>query len=241
MPAFFNEYTQIPRSVRGLDGAPEWPRLRALVGNIQDARVLDLGCGLGWFSRWARKHGAAQSVYGFDISENMLARAREMTGPEYEAVIYERADLEELELHPEIFDFAYSSLALHYLPTEALRRILAQLFGALTPGGRFVFSIEHPVLTAPADAFWKRDEEGRVFWPLNQYWKEGLRVTYWLAPGVRKYHRTVETYLSLLLEAGFVLTAFKESWDNMDFNPKLEEKADSHRPYFLLIAVQKPK
>ncbi len=76
---------------------------------------------------------------------------------------------------------------------------------------------------------------------MNQYWDEGLRVTDWLAPGVRKYHRTVETYLSLLLETGFILTAFKESWDGLDLKPKLEEKGEAHRPYFLLVAVQKPK
>ncbi|OAL24023.1 hypothetical protein AYO20_10768 [Fonsecaea nubica] len=247
-PAFFNEYRQLPRSVHGLDGAPEWPTLRRLVGDIQGARVLDLGCGFGWFCRWAVKEAAARSAHGVDISENMLRRAREMPAAEEEKslITYERSDLEQgLELAPGSYDFVYSSLALHYLPTDALRRLLAQVFACLDntstiAPGRFVFSVEHPVLTAPADASWRRDEQGRVFWPLNRYWDEGLRVTDWLADGVRKYHRTVETYVSLLLEAGFVLESLKESWDGLDLRTKVDEGGEAHRPYFLLVAVSKP-
>lgn len=242
---FFTEYVQLPRSLHGLDGAPEWPTLCKMVGNIEGARVLDLGCGFGWFCRWARNYGHAKSVHGVDLSENMLARAREMTatvaGNDYQAITYERADIGGLQVPLASYDFVYSSLALHYLPTESLRRLLGQVSACLSPGGRFVFSIEHPVVTAPADAEWKRREQGTVYWPLNQYWNEGLRITNWLADGVRKYHRTVETYLSLLLEAGFVLVAFKESCDGLDLRPKLDVTSEAHRPYFLLVGVQKPE
>lgn len=49
-PAFFAGYQQLPRAVHGLDGAPEWPALQALVPPLQGLRVVDLG----WFCRWAR-------------------------------------------------------------------------------------------------------------------------------------------------------------------------------------------
>lgn len=240
---FYTEYSKLPRSVHGLAGAPEWPTLRALVGDIHDARVLDLGCGFGWFCRWAKNEAHARRIHGVDLSENMLSRAREMTPTtEYEGISYQRADLEAgLVLEKEAYDLVYSSLTLHYLPTDSLRSLLAQVFATLTPGGRLVFSVEHPVMTAPADPSWKSDEQGRVYWPLNQYWDEGLRVTDWLAKGFRKYHRTVETYLSVLLEVGFRLTAFKESWEGLDLKPKLGDKGEAHRPFFLMIAVQKPE
>ena len=41
------------------------------------SRVLDLGCGMGWFCRWAAENGAA-SVLGIDLSSNMLDRAHAM-------------------------------------------------------------------------------------------------------------------------------------------------------------------
>src|SRR5205085_9964966 len=71
---FFAGYSALPRSIHGLDGAPEWPTLRALLPDLNGLRVLDLGCGFGWFCRYARGAGAA-SVTGYDVSERMLARA----------------------------------------------------------------------------------------------------------------------------------------------------------------------
>src|SRR5688572_29400129 len=102
-PAFFAEYSRLRRSVEGLDGAPEWPALRALVPDLTGRRVVDLGCGFGWFCRWARQAGAVE-VLGLDVSENMLARAR-ATDPD-DAVIYRREDLEKLALPPAAFDLA---------------------------------------------------------------------------------------------------------------------------------------
>ena len=73
-PDFFAKYSQFRRSVEGLDGAAEWPMLQSMLPGLAGQRVLDLGCGFGWFCRWAREHGAA-SVVGVDLSERMLARA----------------------------------------------------------------------------------------------------------------------------------------------------------------------
>ena len=70
---FFAGYSKLGRSVEGLDGAAEWPALRALLPDRAGARVLDLGCGFGWFCRWARGAGAAE-VCGLDVSEKMLER-----------------------------------------------------------------------------------------------------------------------------------------------------------------------
>ena len=111
-PEFFDGYSRMDRSVRGLDGAPEWPAMRALLPDLRDKRILDLGCGFGWFARWAVEQGAA-SVLGVDLSENMLERAKAETPDP--RVRYIKADLETLDLPQESFDLAYSSLALHYV------------------------------------------------------------------------------------------------------------------------------
>ena len=57
-PAFFEGYAQLPRSVQGLDGAPEWPALKAMLPDLTGKAVIDLGCGYGWFCRAARELGA---------------------------------------------------------------------------------------------------------------------------------------------------------------------------------------
>jgi hypothetical protein len=47
--SFFAGYSRLPRSVEGLDGAPEWPALRAMLPEVSGRRAVDLGCGFGWF------------------------------------------------------------------------------------------------------------------------------------------------------------------------------------------------
>lgn len=44
-PTFFQAYSQMGRSLGGLDAAPEWPALQALLPPMNGLRVLDLGCG----------------------------------------------------------------------------------------------------------------------------------------------------------------------------------------------------
>ena len=87
---FLAEYCRLPRWTRGLDGAPEWEALRGLLASLDGSRVLDLGCGFGWFCRWAPEHGAA-SLVGIDVSEQMLARAKAET-PDT-AITYLKAEL----------------------------------------------------------------------------------------------------------------------------------------------------
>ncbi|KIW02923.1 uncharacterized protein PV09_05969 [Verruconis gallopava] len=245
--SFFANYSLLPRSVHGLGGAAEWPTMKRLVGNVKDKDVLDLGCGMGWFCRWARDEGA-RSVLGTDISQNMLRQARSFdnalsSGAVSNALIYERNDLECLELPSEKYDLVYSSLAFHYLPS--VDRLFSNIFRALRPGGRLVFSVEHPIMTAPLgpafDGTYRRDERGDVFWPLNSYSIEGLRETTWLGvTGVQKYHRAAETYLNSLIHSGFMLTTVRESWDGMNRKPRSnEEDWGGHRPFLLIIAADK--
>ncbi|WP_310541845.1 class I SAM-dependent methyltransferase, partial [Phenylobacterium sp.] len=192
-PAFFEGYSQLRRSRLGLPGAPEWPAVRALLPPLAGLGVLDLGCGFGWFCRWAREEGAA-SVLGIDLSEKMLGRARAATKDE--GVSYLQADVRDLGLPEAGFDLVYSSLALHYV--EDLAKVVGAVRTALRDGGSFVFSIEHPVYMAPTRPRWTKSEDGRRIWPLDSYGREGARTTDWLTPGVVKFHRTLGTSLNLL-------------------------------------------
>jgi SAM-dependent methyltransferase len=233
--AFFAAYSGLPRSLRGLAGAAEWPAMRALLPDPRGLRIVDLGCGFGWFCRWAREQGAA-SVLGIDVSENMLARA-EAAGTD-PAITYARADLDRLELPAAASDLAYSSLVLHYV--RDLPRLLAEVWRALVPGGNFVFSIEHPIFMAPAHPGWLVDAEGRQTWPLDGYSAEGPRITDWLAKGVVKQHRTLATTLNLLIEAGFTIRRIEEfapTEAQIAADPELAEERE--RPMFLLIAARR--
>jgi SAM-dependent methyltransferase len=132
----------------------------------------------------------------------------------------------------------YSSLAFHYL--ENLDRLMAQAHRALVPGGRLVCSVEHPIYTACTEPGWIPDAEGRKRWPIDSYQMEGPRTTDWLAPGVIKQHRTLATYLNLLLGLGFALRRIEE-WaptaEQIAAQPSLAEERE--RPMFLLLAADR--
>jgi SAM-dependent methyltransferase len=233
-PEFFEGYSQLGRSVEGLDGAAEWASIRALLPDLKGKRVVDLGCGFGWFCRFAWEEGAA-SVLGFDVSENMLARARATSDP---AIGYARADLEVLELPEASFDLVYSSLAFHYL--KDLEALLARVHAALASGGQLVFSIEHPIYMAPAHPGWSKDAGGRATWPVNGYLDEGPRTTDWLAKGVVKQHRTMGTLINVLIGLGFTLQHVEEwgpSLEQVAAHPEWAEERE--RPMFLLVSARK--
>ncbi|HEX4197517.1 MAG TPA: class I SAM-dependent methyltransferase [Caulobacteraceae bacterium] len=233
-PDFFAGYSRMNRSVNGLDGAVEWPAVRALLPDLTGRRVVDLGCGFGWFSRWARANGAA-SVLALDISARMIERARAETDDA--AITYRIEDLERLTLPAGGFDLAFSSLAFHYLPDFA--GLARTVRAALTPGAAFVFTIEHPIYMAPSRPDWAADADGRRSWPLNGYADEGQRTTDWLAKGVVKFHRTLATTLNTLIGAGFQIVRLDEwapSEAEAAADPTLASGRD--RPMFLLVSAR---
>jgi SAM-dependent methyltransferase len=234
-PEFFAGYSGLARSIHGLQGAPEWPALQAMLPDMHGLRVVDLGCGFGWFCRWAREAGASR-VLGLDLSEKMLARAQADTADG--AIVYQRADLEDLSLPENSFDLVYSSLAFHYVEDAA--RLYATIHRALAAGGRLVFSTEHPIYMASHKPGWMTADDGRKTWPVDQYSIQGSRTTDWLSPGVVKHHRTIATTLNLLIGCGFRIDRVEEfcpTPEQIAQAPALAEEVE--RPMFLLVAARR--
>ncbi len=123
---------------------------------IRGQRVLDLGCGPGYFLAALVERGGR--VTTVDYSEEMLARARQAlstaagspANPEIEFVLDEANHF--LQNVPDCaFDTVIASLFLSYLPNP--EAVLSQIFRVLRPKGRFVMS--NPV---PSPGF------AKVFW-----------------------------------------------------------------------------
>jgi len=235
-PAFFANYSQMARSISGLDAAGEWPALRALLPKLRDKTVLDLGCGFGWYCRYVRTQ-QARSVLGVDLSEKMLARARESTNDA--AITYRQLAIEDIDFPAGTFDVVLSSLALHYV--ERFDIVCRNVHHCLVPEGTFIFSVEHPVFTALASQDWYYGQHGeRLHWPLDHYQDEGPRQARFLGHEVVKYHRTFATYLNALIDAGFTITELSEPQPPPAMLDKHPDMRDETRcPMFLLIAASK--
>lgn len=234
---FFDGYAKLSRSEHGLDGAPEWQSIVKQLPKLEGLNIVDLGCGYGWFCRYARQQGAKQ-VLGLDVSEKMLAKAQSMTNDDN--IIYRQQDLEQLHLPAGSFDLAYSSLTLHYI--EHLSELFKTIYEALVSGGQFVFTAEHPIYTASKYQDWTVDSEGQKSWPVNQYQAEGKRITNWFADGVIKQHRMLGTYINMLVQQGFVIQYLNE-WgptaEQIKDCPWLDEEKE--RPMIFIASVMKPK
>jgi SAM-dependent methyltransferase len=210
----------------------ERPTMLELIGSIADVRVLDLGCGDASFGRHALEQGC-RSYLGIDDSNNMIEAAQDSLADGPGQVTH--ASIESWTYPREAFDLVVSSLAFHYV--SDLNSVLEGAFRALVPDGRFVFSVEHPLITA-CDRGW--GDEVRSDWLVDDYFLEGPRVTSWLGGRVVKVHRTVETYVSAMQAAGFVLDRLRESRPRRErFSNESEYERRIRFPLFLFLAGHK--
>jgi ubiquinone/menaquinone biosynthesis C-methylase UbiE len=142
------DYLHAGEMVRGYDAQlAASPLARADVEVCERAfptpgRLLDLGCGTGRLCL----HFAAKgyTCVGVDLSEDMLAKARENAqspGVATPRLVFVKANLVDLaELPATSFDYAaclFSTLGM-VRGAENRARVVANAFRLLTPGGRFV-------------------------------------------------------------------------------------------------------
>lgn len=233
--SFFDKYSQMDRSVKGLAGAGEWHTLKKMLPSFEGKRVLDLGCGFGWHCAYAVEKGAATAV-GVDISANMLERARKENGSE--KITYLRLPIEDVEFLPSSFDVILSSLAFHYV--ESFGDICEKVRQMLAPGGTFVFSVEHPVFTAQGTEDWYYGGDGSILhWPVDHYFTEGRRDASFLGEPILKYHRTLTTYVNTLLLTGFKLTGLAEPGPAPGMLDIPGMRDELRRPMMLLVSAEK--
>lgn len=110
-----------------------------LIGNVQDQRVLDLGCGTGRYCALLAERGAV--VVGLDPSLGMLARARQKIGPDRHFELC-HGTIQKSDFPNEHFDLVVSALTLSHLPE--LEPTLKEAVRVLKSGGRMVISDIHP-------------------------------------------------------------------------------------------------
>lgn len=234
-PVFFEKYSQMSRSRQGLEGAGEWETLRLMLPDFTGKRVLDLGCGYGWHCAYAMEQGAA-SVMGIDLSEKMLATAREKN--RFPQVQYACMSIEDIDFPEDSFDIVLSSLALHYVKSFA--GVAKRVRRCLSPGGAFVFSAEHPVFTAEGSQQWYRGADGSILhFPVDNYFYEGERKADFLGETVTKYHKTLTTYLHGLTENGFELTDVREPQPPAHMMDMEGMKDEMRRPMMLIVSARK--
>jgi SAM-dependent methyltransferase len=111
-------------------------RLRALAGQTQPARALDLGCGAGHAS-FAMARGGARRITAYDPSSDMLAVvAQEAAARGHDAVETCAGAAEVLPFENNTFDLVVTRYSAHHW--ASVPRALAECARVTAPGGRLV-------------------------------------------------------------------------------------------------------
>jgi SAM-dependent methyltransferase len=161
-----------------------------VLGDVSGLDVLDLGCGVAYFSAWLARRGAR--VVGLDVTPAQLATARRMqaeTRLEFELV---EASAEDVPLEDASFDLVLSEYgASIWCDPTAWVPEAARL---LRPGGRLVFLRNSTlvILCSP--------DEGRVEERLARP-QFGMRRFEW--DGGVEFHLAHGDWIALLRGAGF--------------------------------------
>lgn len=232
---FFEKYSKMERSQKGLQGAGEWSELKKILPDFRGRRVLDLGCGYGWHCKYAADNGAL-SVLGTDISRKMLEVAERKNSDS--RIEYRRIAMEDLDFPAGAFDVVLSSLAFHYV--RDFEPLIKNIAVWLRSGGELVFSVEHPVFTAYGTQDWYYGRNGEILhFPVDNYYYEGKREAIFLGEKVTKYHRTLTTYLETLLKNGFTLQHVIEPQPPEEMMDLAGMKDEMRRPMMLLVSAKK--
>jgi len=219
------------------------PAQVAICGDVRNLKLIDVGCGSGYFAREMARGGAR--VTAVDISPRMIALARSEESASPLGIEYQIADAVELgDLHSEgSFDLATSCVALQDMPH--VDRVFTAVRRLLRPNGRFVASITHPCTDTPFRQ-WERDDLRRKRWLcIDRYFdREVLEFTWLRWPKeftTRALHAPLEDWFSWILQAGFAVRGFHEPRPSEDTVRRQPDLADATRvPYYVVFDLGAP-
>ena len=220
------------------------PALLQACGPLRGKRILDLGCGQGYFSRELARRGA--TVIAVDVADALLERARELEEREPLGIEYRKLSAAAIgEAWPhESFDLVISCVSLQDMAD--VPRVLKGAFVVLRAAGAMLASIPHPA-TDMKFREWERNEAGgKLYLKLDRYFESGPTECHWNMPRL-KYHWstpcwrfTLEEWSSLIAEAGFGIRRLLEprpTAEQVVANPDLD---DCYRmPFFLILDLWK--
>jgi len=179
--------------------------LERLAGDVTGARVLDLACGDGFYSRRLMRLGAASAI-GVDASAEMVALGDKAEMAAALGCRYLHADVVSLGVVGE-FDLVVAAFLLNYARSRAeLRRFADAMYANLRPGGRMIGVNDYTDDGQTGTRHLERHGFRKIGPPV---YAEGQPITYeFLLPegrsfSITNYYWRPDTYLEVLADAGF--------------------------------------
>ncbi|MBP7992646.1 MAG: methyltransferase domain-containing protein [Candidatus Magasanikbacteria bacterium] len=220
------------------------PNLLRLLKPQPGQKIIDLGCGTGFFARAFSEQGAL--VTGIDNSADMINTAKAFA-PTKQPISYSVGSADNLkQIKNNTHDAAVIILAIQNM--EQAAKVLSETARVLKPGGRLYLVLNHPTFRVPKASSWEWTGDQSVqFRRIDKYLSESKQKIL-MHPGVSteytvSFHRPLQTYVKLLGKAGLGITNLEE-WISNRLGPKGKtftalEQARKEIPLFMAIEAKK--
>ena len=223
---FFEKYNQKRNKGDSPNELIEKPIFDELLGDINEKKILDLGCGDGKMGAQLLNRGA-KFYHGVEGSYKMASLAREVITHTNSRI--QTCDIENFDFPRNEYEVVISRLVFHLL--ENLELLFESIRNCFKENGLFIFSVEHPIITSNYESYHKQNK--RKNWIVDNYFNTGERTNIWIGKKVIKYHRTLEDYWNLIKDSNFLIEDFKEAKPvKMYFESELEYQRRNRIPLF---------
>lgn len=158
--------------------------------NVQDGwTMLDVGCGGGFTIRRLLKRSKDAQVYGIDISEESVIKARQVNAEVLDKQVYvTQGSAEQLPYNDEMFDLVTAVETVYFWPN--LPDCLQEVRRVLKPGGKFAIMVE----VVDSDSKWTSIVDG-----MTAYTPEQLKTLLDDAGFIQtEIHRKKPTYATIM-------------------------------------------
>ena len=200
-------------------------------------RVLDVGTGDGQVARLAASLDGVSTVVGVDPARAQLATARARGG----GPAYARAAATRLPFTDAGFDVVVACLVFEHI--HDADTALAEVARVLTPGGRFLFFLNHPLLQTPGSGWIDDQVLEEQYWRIGPYLTEDTSIE-----EVEKdvflpfVHRPVSRYVNAMAAAGLYVRRMEEPAPPPGFLARAAEYRDAATiPRLLFLLAERSR
>lgn len=165
--------------------------LKKIVGNIENKKVFDAGCGYGKDSKWLAEKGA--KVVAMDASPRMIKLVKRNCGSNVKAIV---GDFEKTNFENNEFDVVISVNSVTY--KRNLDNVLREFRRILKKNGNLYLVVPHPI-------------RKMIVYSKFNYFRTGRHTETYRGKVKRfGYYRTIGDYLKFIKNAKFTVDNFIE-------------------------------